>query len=140
MLLRMLTFLVHQKLIEMAQSFQTEALDGSVRVLAQDAQRGYQLPDPYEVLLGLCREHGIDVGLPPASRWLPTHPRMASTIGSLALRGRGWDYAKHKDLSPKLSNQKKRMGQCNIKQKQNLGPNAENFQMNEWNGLRAQVS
>lgn len=80
---------MHQKLIEMAQSFQTEALDGSVRVLAQDAQRGYQLSDPYEVLLGLCRERGIDRGLPPASRWLPMHPRMAFTRGSLALCGRG---------------------------------------------------
>lgn len=82
--LRTLTFLVHQKLIEMAQSFETEALDGPVRVLAQDAQHGHQLPDPCEVLLGLCREHGMDIGLPTASHWLLVHPGMASTEGSLA--------------------------------------------------------
>lgn len=85
-------------------------MDDLVRVLAQDPQRGHQLPDPGEVLLGLCREHGIEVGLPTASNWLLMHPRVASTRGSLELYGRSWSYAKYKDLTPKLSNQKKRMG------------------------------
>lgn len=87
--LRRLTFLVHQELVEMAHGFYTEALDGPVRVQAQDSQHGHQLPNPSEVLRGLCGEHGIGGG-PTYSISLATHAsqREASTRGSLQLCGK----------------------------------------------------